>query len=198
MHAHSVLVHIRTYTCTCTITVLHNNSSLPVSPECLIKVNGLEYTDSCRCLLVQTLVHVVSMTFGAVLKEYLSLLTHTRSREESLQLLTTTVTGGKGRQEEGGGDRGKEKEITLHIIAQYIIHTCKKVKALWMYMYMYMYIYVLALVAGTNMYLQVHVINTWPAGSANGVHTSSDHLCNELNWAIRLELNAIKRGAPSI
>ena len=59
---------------------------------------------------------MVSVALGTILKEYLSLLTHPRSREECLELLSSSVTGGEGeggeqekQRREGGGREGRER-----------------------------------------------------------------------------------------
>ena len=50
---------------------------------------------------------MVSVALGTILEEYLSLLTHPRSGEECLELLSSSVTGGEGERGEGeGGERG--------------------------------------------------------------------------------------------
>ena len=48
---------------------------------------------------------MVSVAFGTILKEYLSLLTHPRSGEEGLELLSSSVTGGEGE----GGEQEKQR-----------------------------------------------------------------------------------------
>ena len=48
---------------------------------------------------------MVSVALGTILKEYLSLLTHPRSGEEGLELLSSSVTGGEGE----GGEREKQR-----------------------------------------------------------------------------------------
>ena len=55
---------------------------------------------------------MVSVALGTILKEYLSLLTHPRSGEEGLELLSSSVTGGGGGGEEMGGKRniGRRRE----------------------------------------------------------------------------------------
>ena len=55
---------------------------------------------------------MVSVALGTILKEYLSLLTHPGSREECLELLSSSVTGGEGREGNGrnrGGREGRER-----------------------------------------------------------------------------------------
>ena len=52
---------------------------------------------------------MVSVAFGTILKEYLSLLTHPRSGEERLELLSSSVTGGEGEGEGGEGEGEKER-----------------------------------------------------------------------------------------
>ena len=53
---------------------------------------------------------MVSVAFGTILKEYLSLLTHPGSRdlEERLELLSSSVTGGEGEGGEGEGEKERK------------------------------------------------------------------------------------------
>ena len=52
---------------------------------------------------------MVSVALGTILKEYLSLLTHPRSREERLELLSSSVTGGEGEGGEGEGEKERRE-----------------------------------------------------------------------------------------